>query len=373
MHVLAALSGASIRTRQRAWLKFPIITEGGVMGADKVSSIGKLYRGAARMAALVVMLPFTAHAQTVAYVPGVLPDTWFSGGPGCASFRDDFQIHAYNEDFYILRESGCVHAEKPFLYLIFGQDRAILFDTGAGDNTDPTTGRVPNVVGAVNQVIDRWLAANRKQSIHLVVTHLHSHFDHIWGDGQFAGRPNTSFVQPASVAALQSFFGIARWPRDIVAYDLGGRVLDIIPIPGHDETSIAVYDRQTGVLLTGDTVYPGRVYINVPDADVFEASIRRLVDFTSTRLVTHVLGTHIEQRGPYVDYPIGTHYAPDEIPLQLGRAHLLEMLEAARLQARSDSASDAKGDKKRIVQKAYRDFTTCGPYPECNTVNAGPR
>lgn len=336
------------------------------------------WTGALSLVAALVMIavasgPTSARAQTVNYVPGVLPDTWFSGGPECAVFQQDFQIHAYNEDFYILRESGCVHAEKPFLYLLFGQDKVILLDTGAGENTDPTTGRVPDVVGAVDSVINQWLAHNNRESIHLVVTHLHSHFDHVWGDTQFTGRPNTSFVPPGSVSALQSFFRIGHWPRDIVSYDLGNRVLDIIPIPGHDETHIAVYDRQTGVLLTGDTLYPGRVYINVADPDVFAESVQRLVDFTSTRLVTHVLGTHIEQRGPYVDYPIGTHFAPDEIPLQLGRAHLLELLEATKLRSREAGTSTRGPERKKIVQKAYRDFTTCGLYPECNTVNAGAR
>jgi hydroxyacylglutathione hydrolase len=341
------------------------------MTARTMTWTSALSLATAAMVIAFAAVPTNSHAQTVSYVPGVLPDKWFSGGPGCAVFQQDFEIHAYNKDFYILRESGCVHAEKPFLYLLFGQDKAILFDTGAGENTDPTTGRVPNVVGAVDSVINQWLVSNNRASIHLVVTHLHSHFDHVWGDPQFTGRPNTSFVPPGSVSALQSFFGIADWPRDIVAYDLGGRILDIIPIPGHDETHIAVYDRQTGVLLTGDTLYPGRLYINVADPDVFAQSVQRLVDFTSTRLVTHVLGTHIEQRGPYVDYPIGTHFAPDEIPLQLGRAELLELLEAANL--RADKTSSKSPGKKKIVQKAYRDFTTCGPYPECNTVNAGPR
>ena len=31
----------------------------------------------------------------------------------------DWQIHEYNANFYILRESGCTNYEKPFLYLIF--------------------------------------------------------------------------------------------------------------------------------------------------------------------------------------------------------------------------------------------------------------
>jgi len=50
--------------------------------------------------------------------PGVLPSEWRASGPNCAEVPD-WQGHAYNEDFYILRESGCTNYEKPFLYLIF--------------------------------------------------------------------------------------------------------------------------------------------------------------------------------------------------------------------------------------------------------------
>ena len=333
--------------------------------------------GAIAVSSTTVEAQSLKHKQQVLpqvkYEPGVLPQEWFTGGPGCAIFIQDFQIHKYNDDFYILRESGCVHAEKPFLYLLFGNHKAILFDTGAGSNTDPTTGRDPNVVGVVDQVINEWLARNNRKSIHLVVTHLHSHFDHIFGDPQFANRPHTTLVPCCSVDALKAFFRIKNWPHDTTAFDLGRRTIDIIPIPGHDETSIAVYDRRTGVLLTGDTLYPGRIYINEPNPKTFASSIQRLVDFTSTRLVTHVLGTHIEQRAPYYDYPIGTHHAPDEIPLQLGRAHLLELLEATTLRSHSDDGDRKDGSNRQITQKAYRDFTICGPYPECNPVNAPPR
>jgi len=64
--------------------------------------------------------------------PGSLPAGWRSGGPSCVTVPD-WQVHEYNEDFYILRESGCIHFEKPFLYLIFGAQHALLEDTGAGD------------------------------------------------------------------------------------------------------------------------------------------------------------------------------------------------------------------------------------------------
>jgi hydroxyacylglutathione hydrolase len=42
-----------------------------------------------------------------------------------------------------------------------------------------------------------------------------------------------------TMRALQTVFAITSWPTDLGRYDLGGRVLDVVPIPGHDQTSIA--------------------------------------------------------------------------------------------------------------------------------------
>src|SRR5262245_56729655 len=68
--------------------------------------------------------------------PGSLAEPWLTAGPNCADMPD-WQVHEYNEDFYILRESGCINAEKPFLYLIFGDNKALLEDTGvAYDNPE---------------------------------------------------------------------------------------------------------------------------------------------------------------------------------------------------------------------------------------------
>src|SRR5262249_437469 len=63
--------------------------------------------------------------------PGVLPKAWLLGGPKCIEIPE-FQVHEYNEDFYILRQSGCSNYEKPFLFLMFGKEKALLLDTGAG-------------------------------------------------------------------------------------------------------------------------------------------------------------------------------------------------------------------------------------------------
>src|SRR6478609_3701820 len=206
-----------MKSRRKAWSRISCMALAGI--AAVFASSGAIAADHAKQ-----------NLPDINYEAGFLPKTWFSGGPDCATFTDDFQVNKYNDNFFILRESGCVHAEKPFLYLVFGKDKAILFDTGAGDNTDSTTGRVPNVVGAVNQVINQWLAKNKRRSIPLVVTHLHSHWDHTWGDPQFQNRPDTTFVKPGEVDALKTFFDIKNWPRDTATFDLGGRILDIIPI-----------------------------------------------------------------------------------------------------------------------------------------------
>jgi hypothetical protein len=71
-----------------------------------------------------------------------------------------------------------------------------------------------------------------------------------------------------------------------------------------------------------------------------------VVKFTEGKIVTHVLGCHIEQSStPYQDYPIGTMYQPHEHVLELSRGHLLELNEGLR---------KLNGKPARV---AYRDFT----------------
>jgi hydroxyacylglutathione hydrolase len=284
----------------------------------------------------VLMFAVTCLGQTAQPAKlrgGQLPQKWITGGPNCMEIPD-WQIQQYNEDLFILRESGCTDYEKPFLYLFFGKDRALLEDTGSGP---------AETERAVHGVMARWLKRNKRDSIPLVVTHSHSHGDHIAGDSQFQGRKEVTMV-PLTVEATQAFFGIRNWPDDIGKIDLGDRVIDVIPIPGHDTLSIALFDRQTGILFTGDSLYPGRIFVR--DFDAFVRSNQRLVDFTRGKTVTHILGCHVEQSTtPYVDYPVGTAYHPAEVPLQMSRAHLLEM---------NDALQHMKGSRERMF---LRDFT----------------
>lgn len=269
---------------------------------------------------IFAMSAAAALAQAPAPVPtietGVLPATWLVAGPNCLEVPD-WQIHEYNASFYILRESGCTNYEKPFLYLIFGRDKALLVDTGAGQTVD--------TAATVQKLIAKWQKRNQHPDpIALVVAHSHGHGDHVSGDKGFDGMANVTLVA-ANPEAEQKAFGIAKWPEDPGSIDLGDRIIDVLAIPGHQPAHLAYYDRKTAILLTGDHLYPGRLYVS--DFPAYLASTRRLVDFTATRPVAHILGCHVEQSStPFVDYPVGTVYQPHEHPLELSRGNLLELM-----------------------------------------------
>jgi glyoxylase-like metal-dependent hydrolase (beta-lactamase superfamily II) len=231
----------------------------------------------------------------------------------------EWDVHELDRDLYILRQSPCASYEKPFVFLVFGNDRALLLDTGAGKDN--------HLAATVVRLMRQWLERTGRRSIALVVAHTHEHDDHIAGDADLAALRIPEL--PVQVTALdldatKRLFGITRWPDDIGHIDLGGRILDAIPAPGHSKLSIMLYDRRTAILFSGDTLYPGRLYmIDIP---AFEASIARLVRFTADRPLAHVIGNHVEQTAtPFRDYPIGTIFQPDEHALALSRGSLLEL------------------------------------------------
>ena len=244
-------------------------------------------------------------------VSGDLDVRWIHGVPSKDTAAGPLiQAHRYDEHTWILRQSKAVSFEAPFMYLLFGNDRALLLDTGA--TRDPA--RFP-LRETVDGIVSAWLAANPRDGYELVVAHSHAHGDHVAGDAQFADRPRTTVVG-TDLDPVRAFFGFTGWPDQVVSYDLGGRTLELTGIPGHHPTALAVFDPWTGFLLTGDTVYPGRLYGF--DMPAFVASMDRLVDFAAARPVTHVMGCHIEMsRQPGRDYPMGTKYQPDEPPLQM--------------------------------------------------------
>ncbi len=241
---------------------------------------------------------------------GSYPTQWISGGPACAS-EDEIQVHQLNDDTFILRQSLCTSGEAPFIYLLFGEDKALLEDTGDGGI---------DIVGTVNAIVAAREAAIGR-SLELIVVNSHAHGDHLGANLAFAQDGAT--VIGADKDKLSSFFGMS-WPHDPVAFDLGNRVIDIFGIPGHQTDHIAIYDRQHGILLTGDTFYPGRLYIN--DFAAYKVSIDFLVSFTQARDICAILGTHIEMTTtPGQDFAIGVNAHPNERDLVLGENELAEL------------------------------------------------
>ena len=243
--------------------------------------------------------------------PGSLDVQWIHGSISPKHNTDpEIQVHAYNEHTYILRQNMAVHYEAPFLFLLFGNDRAILLDTGATRSPDFFPLR-----HTVDTLIEQWLDKNPRPSYSLVVAHTHLHRDHFEADAQFVDRPNTAMVG-RSLAATLEFYGFQDWPNDIVPFDLGGRVLQVMGTPGHEDAEVSIYDPYTQLCFTGDLLYPGRLYIR--DWDEFCSSIERMIAFTDTHPVTHLLGCHVEMSiYPRLDYLIRTNYQPYECPLQM--------------------------------------------------------
>lgn len=245
---------------------------------------------------------------------GRLPRSFVPPSPNCLE-QPEWQVHQYNPDFFILRESGCLHYEKPFVYMIFGSRRALLLDTGAG--------KQPKLRGVLESLMEKRAKLSGGAPQEVIVAHSHGHGDHTAGDAELSSMSGFRVIA-AKPDALAAAFSIANWPSGEGSIDLGDRVLDVLAIPGHEPASIAVYDRKTAVLLSGDSVYPGRLYVY--DWPAYLASIDRLVEFTATRPVAHILGAHIEQSAtPFVDYPVGTAYQPDEHGLEMPVGTLLEL------------------------------------------------
>jgi len=254
---------------------------------------------------------------------GDLNVNWIHGSRSLRHRTDPpIQVHVYDAHTVIMRQSKDVSFEAPFMYLLFGNSRALLIDTGA--TADPK--RFP-LRATVDRLISNWLAARPREDYGLVVAHTHGHRDHTAGDNQFLGRRETVIVQK-DVDAVKSSFGISFWPKGSGQCDLGGRVLDVLPTPGHDPRAIAMYDPWTRFLLTGDTVYPGRLYAF--DFPSYIESLHRLVRFAQERPVTHVMGCHVEMmRTPRKDYPATVRYQPDEPPLQMTFDQLVAIKGAA--------------------------------------------
>ena len=192
-------------------------------------------------------------------------------------------------------------AEEVISYLIVGERRALLFDTGMG-------------------ISDIKKVATELTKLPIIVLNSHTHVDHVGGNWQFdmIYAMNTDFtrqnargsredaqaeITPDQICGtLPKGFDPKKYvtrPWKITAsthdgdrFDLGGRTLEVIATPGHTPDAISLIDPANGLLFTGDTYYPAPIWLFSPetDLDAYAASIRRLAGLAPR--VKLVLGAH---------------------------------------------------------------------------------
>jgi glyoxylase-like metal-dependent hydrolase (beta-lactamase superfamily II) len=198
-----------------------------------------------------------------------------------------FEIYEVSPGEYAIHEPR--QDEHVFSYLITGTTKALLFDSGLG------IGRIQDVV--------RQLTA-----LPVTVVNSHTHYDHYAGNYAFdnilavdtaytrkssEGRPNSAIAStvlgagktcgalPAGVS-LETYsvrpFKISRYVSDGEKIDLGGRTLEVLLTPGHTPDAVCLLDRARRELFTGDTFYPGSLWLWAPetDLDAYQSSIDRL-------------------------------------------------------------------------------------------------
>lgn len=155
----------------------------------------------------------------------------------------NFKIWEMQKDTYVFDFGGAVS-----MYLLVGADKALVIDTAYG------YGDIP---GLIRKFTDK----------PLIVVNTHAHGDHTGGNAFFPDvhlfRP-PFFMHAMPGARPASDFPHPRYRKIAVedghVFDLGGgREVEVITIPAHNDSSVALLDRRQRLLFTGDELEAGQV------------------------------------------------------------------------------------------------------------------
>jgi hydroxyacylglutathione hydrolase len=266
---------------------------------------------------LCLLAPILAWSAELA--PGSMQVNWDPGVQACpAAQTDPIQVHRYNAQTIVLREKLCATWEAPFMYLLIGNKQALLIDTG--DIADP------NLMPLETRVMSL-LPGESAAKLPLLVVHSHGHLDHRAADPQFEGVTGVQLVR-SDLEHVRKYFGFADWPNGTAQIDLGDRIVDVLPAPGHHPAQLLYYDRNTGLVFSGDFLLPGRLLVD--DLSAYEASAQRAAEFLKDRPVSFVLGGHVEKNRSGELLPWQSTYHPDEHALQLTKDDVAALPAALR-------------------------------------------
>ena len=247
--------------------------------------------------------------------------SWNHGSPNCDTNKEPpIEVYEHDPQSFIIRQNKCLTFEAPFIYVLAGSQKILVLDTGAISSKTEFS-----LYAELKKILGEEQLSNKE----MLVVHSHGHSDHLQGDADFDGRSNVRLVKPLA-EDINQFFGFADWPQGQKEIDLGARQVTVIPTPGHQEEAITIYDDKTKWLMTGDTLYPG--YIYVKDWAAYRNSIDTLATFATNNEVSAILGAHIEmKKGSTSYYRIGSTYQPNEAKLDLSVQSLHTLNEKLKL------------------------------------------
>jgi glyoxylase-like metal-dependent hydrolase (beta-lactamase superfamily II) len=199
---------------------------------------------------------------------------------------DWFQVYRIAPGIFALYEPH--QYEEVISYLIVGRRRALLFDTGMG---------IANIQKTVEELTP----------LPVSVLNSHTHNDHVGDNWRFSHiyGMDTAFTRESAKGSSadaqaelapgqlcgplpadfdpKSYktkpFHITYWLHDGDKIDLGRRTLQVIATPGHTPDAISLLDSENGLLFTGDTYYPGPIFLYRPetDLDAYVHSLEKMV------------------------------------------------------------------------------------------------
>lgn len=120
------------------------------------------------------------------------------------------------------------------MYLVVGKEKALLIDTGNPGNISPAD-------------------VNALTNLPLLVVNTHAHPDHSGSNGAF-GKVYVHEADLESASGYSRGGNVELIPiKEGYVFDLGGKKLEVIAVPGHTPGSICLLDAQEKLLFGGDT------------------------------------------------------------------------------------------------------------------------
>ena len=146
-------------------------------------------------------------------------------------YQDDEVVFRKLDDHTWIGNGHRVYNES--LYLVEGNDRAILIDAGT---------RIPG--------LDKIVAGITSKPVTLMLTH--GHGDHVGGAGPFPEVYLNAEDMEMFAGNVRDYQGRIKFLIDRQVIDLGGRELEVMFTPGHTSGSITFFDKANHYGFSGD-------------------------------------------------------------------------------------------------------------------------